>query len=102
MSKKKDHRRYSKKIPVGLALGFGAAVLGGGGKGETPTITHLMSGHLDDGLNQTCKNLIGWDFKDGSFDLGRIAIVPIIVGLGISMILGRFVNRRLSLPYVKL
>ena len=102
MAKKKRSGKRSTKIPIGLTLGFGAAVLGGGGKGEVSTLDHLMKGNYQGAFNQTCKNMVGWDPGDGSFDVGRIAFVPIVVGLIISLGLGKLVNRRLRLPYIKL
>jgi hypothetical protein len=101
-SKRKIRRRIKRKIPLGVTLGFGSALLGGGGLGETAVIQYALQGNVKDALFQMCKNIIGVDPADGSFSWQRIAWQPMVAGIAVSSGLGRFMNRRLNLPYIKL
>jgi len=94
--KKKSRKRPQRKIPLGITMGFSAMVLGKG------TLTSLRQGNFNNAFNQASKNIIGFDPGDGSFNWARIQWQPMVAGLVISMVLGRLVNRRLNIPYIKL
>lgn len=101
MAKKRSGRKGSRKIPIAMTLGFATAVLGGGG-GAVPVLDYIRSGNINDALNQLSKNITGYDPGNGTWSFNNMNLAPLLIGSLVSIGLGRFVNRRLNLPYVKL
>lgn len=96
--KKKSRRRYAKKIPIALTVGFVGTALGGKESNNT-VIDHAMRGDYKGVLGRLCLNFTGYDPMNPSLGWRPhlLNLEPLVVGGLVSIGASKFgINRRLS------
>ncbi len=94
--KKRSFRRYAKKIPLALATGFGATVLGGA-PGTGSVIGYALAGQPETALARLGANLTGYNFQTGNWDMRDSNLIPLGIGALVSIGASKIgINRRLA------
>jgi len=96
--KKKNRRRYAKKIPIALTAGFIGTALGGKESGNS-VMDHALKGDYKGVIGRLCLNFTGYDPMNPGlgFRPHLLNLEPLIVGAVLSIGASKLgINRRLS------